>query len=144
MSEQIYEYEIENRTNGDLFAWKWGDWKHTARWTSDIAKSADDGDDLARSGLKSAKNVLLLAVPQLIVNSGLKEKTMFEIIRIVTFRVKDTGEKKFVRKAVYSDVYAHHFTPYGDKKSRDGNARRASYNEWMLEVRHGVDILYTR
>ena len=140
MSRQVYEFEVDESFKGDLYAWKWGGWDHTSKWTSDIAILADDDDTLARPGLARAKNILLLAIPHQVVNSGLRKHVTYRTIRILTFSIGASG-KKLLRKAVYSNVYADGSLFKGEKESKDPRVLRANYNEWNLTVKGGVDII---
>ena len=112
----------------ELWAWKWGHWKLSPKWTSDASPDADFDTKNAKIGLEKAQNLLMLAVPKTAQSPFAKGVKPFDKVRIFTFEPgNSTGTP--LRTTIYATA-----------KVVDTPIPGHLYNEVLLTIDGGVTV----
>ncbi|MBC7898610.1 MAG: hypothetical protein H7070_01030 [Saprospiraceae bacterium] len=135
----IYQFQVSNGLNPvSLWAWKWGHWKLSAKWTSIASVDADFSTDNAKQGLERGQNLLMLAVPAN-AHSPFAKGLDFDKLVISTFKSKSTTSTPERTTTYYHAKVVDTPILRDFSKGLFGN-RSANFNEVLLTIDEGVNV----
>lgn len=131
MAKYFYEFQVVRGnvfTPAELWAWKWGHWKLSAKWTSEGSPDADYNTKNTQAGLQWGQNLLMLAVPSTAQSPFAKGVDPFDKVRILTFENGNSTNTP-LRTATY-------FTA----SVVDTPIPRHKYTEVLLTIENNVSV----
>ncbi|HYE74651.1 MAG TPA: hypothetical protein VEF04_15030 [Blastocatellia bacterium] len=134
---EVVDSDLGMKPAGEIWAWKWGAWKHSASWTSEKAVDADFNTDNAKKGLQRAGNLLMIAVPSNVMSPFAKNLD-FDKVNIHTFK-KDDSTGTPLRTASYFTAKVIDVVPR-DFRAIPNVGTKANYSEVLLKIDASVEV----
>lgn len=144
MEKFRYEFETEKgktRLTGELWAWKWGHWQLTPKWTSESTPDADFDTANAKKGFEGfGQSLLMLAIPSGVMTAFGKQAA-FDKVTVSTFGKNDPPGTPPKRTAVYFTANVVDAPILKDFSKIPYAKSSANYLEVLLRIENGVEVV---